>query len=424
MGYLRLNPECHLVRGRRRACLYDTFSGDMIGLHPLETRFLAETQDSRTIDECLEAYSEDERRRLSEFVAKLVERNLGRVYESPYYVKPLDRGLAGGTAAFFEPTRLGTFFLEVNQECPLACVFCSPDGLTGRGTGCGRWGDTQEQPLSQVEKLSMIAQALELGTKEIILTGGDTLLDPGWEELTRAALKAGAETVTVWTSGALPIPDHWLGVHGVRFAFQVFSFDEGTTDTIAGRPGTMRALLANLMRLKEAAVEPLLSMVVTHHNEAHHRESQAFYKQFTQSVVMRPVFPVGPASPSPTDPSGALLGYKRWFLRVNPEIVSLSKRCHLCFHSKLAVAEDGRVLPCPAGRAWVLGDVRKESLAEVLADGRHKPYWELSKQHIPACSECEFQLGCFDCRVVQGNGKSLTEVHHCAYRPDEDGVSP
>jgi radical SAM protein with 4Fe4S-binding SPASM domain len=424
VSFLRLNPECRLVWGAANACLYDTLAGDMHSLYRLESEFLAQAQGDTPLEELLARAGEEDRARLREFLAQIGEKDLARQYDFPYHVRPLERGLGGGLLAFLQPTRLQVFFLEITRNCGLACLFCRPGDIAGRGTGCGRHDDRTGESLSSPRRKALLVQAADLGAVELQLSGGDALEAPDWEDLVATALELGLQQITVWTTGLSPIPDRWLGHPRVKFALQVFSAVERVHDELAGRGGAFGALTRTLKRLKECNSDPALSLIVTRLNEDDYPRAQAFYQSFTRVPVrVAPLFPTGDGRLTPVGPGAALLGVRRWFGRVDLRGLSLLGSFHPCFAGKLAVTIDGRYLPCGAGRAWTIGNARHEDISALLSAGRHKPYWELTKARLPKCSRCEFRLGCFDCRVIQGNGRSLSEVHHCDYDPAR-GVWP
>jgi radical SAM protein with 4Fe4S-binding SPASM domain len=419
-----------MVRGVQNACLYDTLGGDMQSLYKLESDFLAQAQGPISVEDLLAQRPDDERQRLLAFLAQLGERNLARQYDEPYYVKPLERGLGGGFITFFQPTRLQVLFLELNQDCGLDCLFCHPRDIAGRGTGCGRHGDANGTPLTSERRKELISQAADLGAMELQLCGGDALAAPGWEDLATTALARGFLQVTIWTTGLRPIDDRWLRNPRVKFALQVFSSVEKVHDEVAGRRGAFTALVGNLEQMRERDGNPLLTLVVTRRNEEDCERAQSFFQSFTKLPLrVAPLYPTGGSGLAPVGPGAKFLGVRHWFMRVDLRYLSVFEGFHPCLSGKMAVTVDGRVLPCLAGRSWTMGDAHTEDLWNILSSGRHKPYWELTKARLGKCSRCEFRLGCFDCRVIQGDGESLTEVNHCDYDPvtgtwgPEDGRS-
>jgi radical SAM protein with 4Fe4S-binding SPASM domain len=419
MGFLRLHPECRLVEGARNICLYDCLGGSLASLHRVESDFVREALGSKPMEELLQARTPDERQKIEDCLTKLKERDLGGEYDRPYYIKAIERGSGPGFISFFEPTRVRVLFLELTQECPLDCLYCHVPDVFGRGTGCGRYGDLGGPPLAPERRRAILRQAVDLGAGELHLIGGDVLLAPNWEEVLEEALALGLALVTVWTSGFTPLPDRWAGDPRVRFAFLVYSHHPEVHDEVAGRPGAHAALMTNLELLKTAGGSPFISLVVTSRAEDHWSEAETFYKPYTRLPPrVIPLFPTGDGALTPTGAGRTLLSARRWFMRVDPRLLSMTQDYHTCFAGKLAITADGRVLACPGGRKWVLGDAKTENLWAILSAGRHKPYWARAKTRLDKCGRCEFRLACFDCRLIQGRGESLTSVDFCDYDPD------
>jgi radical SAM protein with 4Fe4S-binding SPASM domain len=419
MGFLRLNPECRLVEGARNMCLYDSIGGHLASLHRVESEFVREALGARSIEELLEARTPEDRVKIEDLLAKLKERGLGGEYSRPYFIKAIERGSGPGFISFFEPTRVRVLFLELTQDCHLDCLYCHKPDVFGRGTGCGRYGDLVGPPLLAERRRELLRQAQDLGAMEVHLLGGDALLAPDWEETLQEVLGLGVSLVTLWTSGFSPLPDRWIGDPRVRFAFMVYSHRPEVHDRIGGRPGAHAALMANLERLKAAGGSPFLSFVVTRAAEDHWSEAEAFYRLYTRLPVrVMPLFPTGDGALTPSGAGRSLLSARRWFMPVDPRLLSMTQDYHTCLAGKLAITADGRVLACPAGRDWVLGDAKTEDLWAILGAERQKPYWGLAKSRLPKCGRCEFRLACFDCRVIQGRGVSLRDVDFCDYDPD------
>lgn len=91
---------------------------------------------------------------------------------------------------------------------------------------------------------------------------------------------------------------------------------------------------------------------------------------------------------------------------------------HPCLYGKLAISADGFLLPCPAMPENVVGDLREESLQALFEKRVLDPYWQLTKDHIKPCQDCEFRYACPDCRALHARVTGhLTKVAYCSYNP-------
>ncbi len=424
MTYLRLNPSWFMVSGSRNVCLYDKVGGAMIALGAAEAGFIRDALGARTIEEVLQTRPAEERDDAQRFLDQLLQQGMATTYDQPYHVRVWERGLSGSAAMFFEPTRLKVFSLEVTQDCVLECRFCKPPHILGRCGGCGRYGDNVAK-LTADRRLELIRQAARLGATELHLTGGDVLLESSTVVLVREALRLGYSRIELTTTGLIVPPSELLDAEQVHFVLQVYSHRGQTHDDVAGRVGAFESLEGFFRVVEESRCGLVPRLVITSAAEDHWRNSLDWCRNAGRaSVTVQGLFPMAdpaelPGCPSwsPQGPGRDLLSVRRRFLRISPALVNLARTRHLCFNGRLAVAEDGRIMPCPQARAWTMGDAGQEELWEVLFKGRHKRYWHLHRGVFERCRECEYRLGCFDCRVIQGRGRSLSEVSFCEYDP-------
>ncbi len=94
-----------------------------------------------------------------------------------------------------------------------------------------------------------------------------------------------------------------------------------------------------------------------------------------------------------------------------------NKAYNSCWGEKIAVTADGKVRPCIHSNI-IAADITRDSSVEIVKIMREK-YWELTKDKVEKCKECELRHVCFDCReIAQRNGKDLLGTNpYCNYEP-------
>ncbi len=104
------------------------------------------------------------------------------------------------------------------------------------------------------------------------------------------------------------------------------------------------------------------------------------------------------------------------FPRVNQEEYLLQKRYNSCWRFKVAVTKNLEVKPCIYSEI-VIGQLGEESLSTLLA--KFKNYWNLSKDKVEVCKDCELKYICFDCReLAYRKSKTLSGTNlNCCYNP-------
>lgn len=64
------------------------------------------------------------------------------------------------------------------------------------------------------------------------------------------------------------------------------------------------------------------------------------------------------------------------------------------------------------------GNIENKSLKEALYETGFKKLWDLSKDHIEICKDCEFRHICTDCRAYLEDPKNIySKPLKCGYNP-------
>lgn len=84
-----------------------------------------------------------------------------------------------------------------------------------------------------------------------------------------------------------------------------------------------------------------------------------------------------------------------------------------CLHKKISIDIEGNIKNCPL-MTESFGNIQNISLEEALNQPGFKKYWNLTKDSIEGCKDCEFRYICTDCRAY-------TERSH--YTPENLDIS-
>jgi radical SAM protein with 4Fe4S-binding SPASM domain len=66
-----------------------------------------------------------------------------------------------------------------------------------------------------------------------------------------------------------------------------------------------------------------------------------------------------------------------------------------------------------------LGNISNSNIRDMIIAGDFDEYWELTKDKIDTCKDCEYRWGCTDCRVLALKEAGSTSAKHpsCHYNP-------
>lgn len=84
-----------------------------------------------------------------------------------------------------------------------------------------------------------------------------------------------------------------------------------------------------------------------------------------------------------------------------------------CLHKKIGIDKDGNIKNCPL-MPESYGNIQNTTLEKALAKPGFQQYWNITKDQIESCKDCEFRYICTDCRA-------FTESSH--YTPENLDIS-
>lgn len=93
-----------------------------------------------------------------------------------------------------------------------------------------------------------------------------------------------------------------------------------------------------------------------------------------------------------------------------------------CLHKKIGIDIDGNIKNCPL-MPESFGNIHHSILEEALAQNNFKKYWNLTKDKIEVCKDCEFRYVCTDCRAYTDRthknkeGLDISKPLKCGYDP-------
>jgi len=88
-----------------------------------------------------------------------------------------------------------------------------------------------------------------------------------------------------------------------------------------------------------------------------------------------------------------------------------------CLNRKISIDVDGNIKNCPS-MSQSFGNIRDTTLREALDHPDFKKYWNVTKDQIAVCKDCEFRYICTDCRAYLENPEDMySKPLKCGYNP-------
>ncbi len=282
---------------------------------------------------------------------------------APRVLAPVDAHLPPRT-----PSKPLTLLLLLNRGCNLRCAFCD------------LWEGHVHMPLERV--LPLLDEAVAIGTRTLVLTGGEPFLHPELFRVVREARVRGLD-VNITTNGTRH-DARWDELVSSGVSSLSFSLDglEPTHDRLRGQKGAWRKTVSALEGTLAAGIPASVYFVVTRENLG---ELTAIYELATRMGARFDFWPVNDA-PDLTlqreedqarfreavafiaareDEVAARRAYYEEGLRYHQGARS-AVRC-LGFIDQYGVTYDGRLLPCCVwgGEGLTVGNVFERPLSEL-----------------------------------------------------------
>lgn len=89
-----------------------------------------------------------------------------------------------------------------------------------------------------------------------------------------------------------------------------------------------------------------------------------------------------------------------------------------CWYGKLVVSEDGNILPCVFERNISCGNIRNNTLEDIINSQKLKNCWNFDFSKIEECKDCEYRYACKDCRPMAISKNDINKKNpRCMYNP-------
>lgn len=305
--------------------------------------------------------------------------------------QPVDGHLPSRTAS--KPL---TLLFLINRGCNLRCSFCD------------LWEGKENVPLADAERL--FDEAQRIGTRTVVLTGGEPLLHPQFFEIVAAARARGL-SVNVTTNGTL-VERHWQRITDAGIDSLSMSIDglAATHDRLRGRAGSHALTWSALERVVAQSragggLDPCVYFTVTRENVG---ELVAVWKMVRAAGARFDFWPVNDAPDLYLRAEDAPV-WQAAVAEIAAGDAGVAARAHyyaealgyhrgesgpvrcLGFIDQYGVRFDGSFLPCCVwgGEGLVAGNVFQTPLSELWASPEVQARRE--KMYSQGCS-----VGCYN----------------------------
>jgi len=105
------------------------------------------------------------------------------------------------------------------------------------------------------------------------------------------------------------------------------------------------------------------------------------------------------------------------YFTTNIFVFAEAQKHNTCLNRKIAIDAEGNIKNCPSMKESY-GNIKDTTLREALSKPGFKKYWNINKDQIEVCKDCEFRYICTDCRAyLEDPENSYSKPLKCGYNP-------
>ncbi len=102
---------------------------------------------------------------------------------------------------------------------------------------------------------------------------------------------------------------------------------------------------------------------------------------------------------------------------INLYLFTESQKYNSCLNRKLSIDTEGNIKNCPSMKKS-FGNIKDTTLKNALNKKGFKKYWNIKKDDIAVCKDCEFRHICTDCRAYTEDPNDIySKPLKCGYNP-------
>lgn len=411
MNYFYLKRHCFLIMGKTGAAIYDLYKEEIYSI----SRFLGEVIQ----------YCENEKLSLNEVFRKLEISNniqIKEIYNSLNEIKEYELGEFFNKRVVIEKIKpllskkmllklkqlppLSKIWLKLNNNCNINCVHCiEQDGSIARcGCNIKHKIGYEESDLKLTDWKKVIYESSLISCKEIHIIGGEPLLDRTklFSILEYIRFKHNKNTTIVLQSNGLMMTESdisFLKANNVTLKFVLYSYKNKIHDLITQQKGSFEKIMTLLKLISTKKLKIVIDIEILKINQYDIQNTISFLKEYgIKQINCVPVLSNNPKI-FPTLYLSNLNRSLENLSGVSKEQFFRNIEGHPCWNYSLSIMNNGDISPCIMDYSHIIGNIKNDNLIELLKHSAFQDYWELSKDKIDGCKDCEFRYSCFDCRM-------------------------
>lgn len=381
-----------------------------------------------SINEALREYSFEEREKILQAIKELKAFGIGKFFRKNTYIPKLKLSMSKESLEKIGSLELQALDCEISKDCNLNCIHCREENPRMINCGGCRKGYNLKNSLTLKDWKKVIEEASLFRCKKIRFIGGEPfLVRDELLELIDWAQQLKYPHMEIVTNATLideKIIKYLRSIENLSLTIPFYSFNPIIHDSITMERGSFQKAMRNISKMRDLSININIYLLVLKPNQSTVEETINFFDKLKIRCSIDVPMPIGSNFESDLFSDkfkDKVYKEKPIFDNVNLFKFFFAMYWNPCWGFKVAVKNDGDVIPCIRAREEIAGNIRDTSLRELIIHGKMMKYWEISKERIDGCKECEFRFACEDCRVLAKalGGTIYSQYPFCNYPHQE-----
>ncbi|RLA93840.1 MAG: hypothetical protein DRG25_03755, partial [Deltaproteobacteria bacterium] len=306
-------------------------------------------------------------------------------------------------------------WLDITEGCNLRCIHCY-----------AKAGKPLKDELSLTEWKKVIDELFELGYYHFTLGGGEPFFWPEILSLLKYIIKKRPASLCVLTNATLLNNEllDLLAEFEINLNITIYSYLSENHDKITGVKGSWKRTVKGIKEVIKRKIPHSINIPLGAYNQNDLDKTLDFLETIGVKRKVAGgniVYPLGRGKNCSVLPDE----YTKFNIKKEHYQLPLTEEGKLlyqtCWCGKLLIKANGDVSPCPSARdkRFIVGNIRKDPLKELVDDERMHYFWGLTLDDVAVCRVCEFRYACYDCRANAYiySGNLLGKNPYCLYDP-------
>lgn len=300
-------------------------------------------------------------------------------------------------------------WLELTNNCNLRCIHCY-DG------DCHK---SSTDSLNFDEWKNILLQLKSMNCKTVEFIGGEPGTFPKFYELMVYTKYLGIKmevysNLTILNADVVKfICDNKIPVH-----FSIYGSKPEKHDTITGVKGSFEKTMAMVKTFIHNDVKVIPTATFMKKNQDEINSLQELMKSMNLRLKIDVVRPskfrkIDSLLPDKFVTSNVTRTQANF--KTNKYYFDRASKINTCLFGKFSITSEGNVIPCEFSREYVIGNIRKNPIIDILKKEEMQNFWYMNFSKIEECKLCEYRFACKDCRFL--SEKLDQKNPRCLYNP-------